>query len=177
MRTTRAVVAAAAVATGVLLSGCGATGGTPAPSEQPAGPSPLAALDPCTIVPTSELQAFGVTEAGEPVDQGVGEPGCDFMTDDMLLTIYKAEKSDLAFWEGQKNKFGIFEPNQVGSHKGIKAVLTGSQGAGLCRQIMESGGGSVSVAVKYNADKNPGDEATCAKAMEIAQVVEPKLPK
>ena len=176
MRKSRIAVAGA-LAAGALLAGCGATGGSPAPSEQPAGPSPLAAMDPCNVVPANELQRLGVTEPGEAVDEGIGEPGCDFSAEDYLLTIYKAEKNDLAYWEGQKGKFGIFEPNQVGSHKGIKAVLTGSMGSGLCRQIVETGGGSVSVAVKYNSDKNPGDEATCAKAMEIAQVVEPGLPK
>lgn len=177
MATNRVVLASALVTAGALVAGCGMTGGSPEPSSQPAGPSPLASLDPCNVVSPSDLARFGVTGPGEFVDQGVGEPGCDFEANDFLMTIYKAEKDGLAYWEARKSKFGTFEPNQVGSRKGIKAVSTGSQGTGMCSQIMESGGGSVSVAVNYDSDAKPNDEATCAKAMEIAQVVEPKLPK
>ncbi|MGP4015351.1 DUF3558 family protein [Saccharopolyspora sp. 5N708] len=181
MRTTRVAVAGVLATAGLVLAGCGGTGGSGDPSasseSQPAGPSPLAAVDPCTVVPQDDLQAFGVTGPGEAVDQGVGEPGCDFDAGDFILTIYKAEQDDLSYWEGQKSKFSIFERNQVGPREGIKAVTTGSQGTGMCRQIIEAGGGSVSVALNYDSDKAPSDETTCAKAMEIAQVVEPKLPQ
>ncbi|MEV6233714.1 DUF3558 family protein [Saccharopolyspora shandongensis] len=181
MRTTRIAVTGALAAAGLLLAGCGGTGGGNSPStteqSQPAKPSALASVDPCTVVPPDELKSFGVTKPGKFVDQGIGEPGCDFKTGDYLLTIYKAENSDLAYWQGRRDNFGIFEPNKVGSHEGIKAVTRGSVGQGLCRQIIAAGGGSVSVAIKYDADKIQSDDATCAKAMEIAQVVEPKLPK
>jgi len=94
-----------------------------------------------------------------------------------VLTIYKAEGNDLAYWEGRKGNFSVFERNQVGSHDGIKGMAAGSEGTGMCRQIIAAGGGSVSVAVAYEAGESPGDDAACAKAMEIAQVVEKKLPQ
>lgn len=171
----------ALVAAGLLLAGCGGPGGSNSPStteqSQSAKPPALARVDPCTVVPLDELKTFGVTGSGEVVDQGIGEPGCDFNAGDFLLTIYKADDSDLAYWQSRRDNFGIFEPNKVGSHDGIKAVTSGSVGQGLCRQIMAAGGGSVSVAIKYDADKIQSDDATCAKALEIARVVEPKLPK
>ncbi|SFS43734.1 Protein of unknown function [Saccharopolyspora flava] len=165
-----------AAAAALLLAGCSGgseTGGAPAPAPE----NKLAGFDPCTVLSDSELQAFGASGPGEPVDQGVGEPGCDFDAGDYILTVYKAEGNGLDYWEGQRSKFGIFEPNKVGSSNGIKAVTSGSQGQGICRQIIEAGGGTVSVSVGYSADKIPSDDATCTKAMEIAQVVEPKLPK
>ncbi|GAA0510065.1 hypothetical protein GCM10011581_42620 [Saccharopolyspora subtropica] len=180
MRTTRVTAVAALTVTGLLLGGCGGPRGAEAPSSTNQPPtnetSALASLDPCTVLPQAELQSIGVTKPGEFVDQGTGESGCDFNAGDFLLTIYKAEKDDLSYWRGQRDNFAVFEPNQVGSRNGIKAVTKGSEGQGLCRQIMESGGGSVSIAITYRADKIQGNDP-CAKALEIARLVEPKLPK
>jgi uncharacterized protein DUF3558 len=181
MRTTRVVAVGALAVAGLLLAGCGGSGGGEAASPttgQPSGPSPLASFDPCTVLSQQELQAFGVTEPGEVFDQGIGEPGCEFNAGggDYLLTIYKAEGSDRAYWEQRRDNFGLFEENQVGSHAGIAAIEKGAMGHGGCRQIMESGGGSVSVDIQLSADKKQGNDP-CAKALEIARVVEPKLPK
>lgn len=129
------------------------------------------------MLSAEELQQFGVTEPGEPVDQGIGEQGCDFDTDTSGFTIYKGETDSIAYWQGQRDKFAIFEENKVGSSNGIKQVTKGAVGQSLCSQVIEVGSGSVSVQFGYDADKKQSDEATCAKAMEIAQVVETKLPK
>ncbi|SEG95447.1 Protein of unknown function [Saccharopolyspora kobensis] len=137
----------------------------------------MAGFDPCTALSESDLQSYGVTKPGEPVDQGIGETGCDFKTDDFLLTVYKSDESDMAYWEGRKDRFGIFETNRVGSHEGIKTATKGSAGLGMCTQIVLAGSGSISVQINYSSDKNQGNDVACAKAMEIAQVVEPKLPK
>lgn len=181
MRTTRFTAAAVGAAAGLLLAGCSASDNTASqtPSTQNAEQSSLAGFDPCSVLSQPELQHYGVSQPGEPVDQGIGEPGCSFKADGgaYLLTIYKAEKSDRTYWEQRRGNFGVFESNQVGSHQGIKAIEHGAVGQGGCRQIIESGGGSVSVDITFRSDKIESDDATCAKAMEIAQVVEPKLPK
>ncbi|WP_093267661.1 DUF3558 family protein [Saccharopolyspora shandongensis] len=175
------MVAAVGAAAGLLLAGCSPSGntGVQAPNTQDAGQSSLTGFDPCAVLSQQELQHYGVSEPGEFEDQGIGEPGCTFKADggDYLLTIYKAEKSDRAYWEQRRGNFGVFESNQIGSHQGIKAIEEGSVGLGGCRQIIESGGGSVSVDITVHADKIQSDEATCGKATEIAWVVEPKLPK
>lgn len=177
MRTTRFVVAAAGAAAGLLLAGCSGGGGDATPTKQPEPKNVLANVDPCTVLTTEDVQAFGVNEAGKPVDQGIGEQGCRYNAGDFRFTLYKGEKDSLSYWEGQRSKFGVFEPNQVGSRQGIKQITNGSVGQGICNQVIEVGSGSVTVQVGYDADKIQSDDATCAKAMEIAQVVEPKLPK
>lgn len=176
MHITRSVTASLLVAAGFLLAGCGSgESGTPAPAPQPAGPSPLASFDPCQALSPSELEPLGVEPEGEPVDQGIGEPGCRHRGDPFYVAVYKSEENGLDYWEGQRSNFGVFEPNQVGTRQGIRFVNTGSQGQGICNQVIEAGGGTVSVQVKYRADKIEGSDP-CSKALEIAQQVEPKLP-
>lgn len=171
MRTTRFVAAVAVVAAGSVLAGCSG-GGSGGQAGQPAPQNVLAGFDPCTIEP----QALGAASPGEPVDDGSGEQGCEFDADDSIVAVYKGENDSLQFWEGQRDRFGVFEPNQVGGRKGIKQISKGASGRGICSQVLEVGSGSVSVQVNSSSDQ-PNDEATCAKAMEIAQAVEPKLPK
>ncbi|MGW1680020.1 DUF3558 family protein [Saccharopolyspora sp. NPDC002376] len=177
MRTTRLVVASVGAAAGVLLAGCSNPGGDVSPTKQPEPSNVLASLDPCKVLSSGDLTPLGVTEPGEPVDQGIGEQGCSYDAGDFKFRLYKGETDSLSYWEGQRDKFGVFESNQVGSRSGIKQVTKGSMGHGVCNQVIEVGSGSVSIQVGYDSDKIESDDATCAKAMEIAQVVEPKLPK
>ncbi|WP_406688639.1 DUF3558 family protein [Saccharopolyspora sp. ID03-671] len=171
MRTTRFVAAVAVVAAGSVLAGCSG-GGSAGETGQPAPQNVLAGFDPCKVDP----QALGATAPGEPVDDGSGEQGCEFEAGDAIVAVYKGENDSLQFWEGQRDRFGVFEPNQVGARKGIKQVSKGAVGQGICNQVIEVGSGSVSVQVN-NSGNEPNDDATCAKAMEIAQAVEPTLPK
>lgn len=174
MRTTRSAAAVVLAATGLLVTGCAGVGGNePAPAP-PAGPSPLVGFDPCTAFSPEELQAQGFDAKGEPVDQGVGEVGCDFESEEILLTLLKAENSDMSYWEGRRASFDEFTPNQVGAHQGIRGVAAGGQGHGVCRQIILSGGGSVVSQVTHSSGTASDP---CADAMKIAQQIEPKLPK
>ncbi|RKT84056.1 Protein of unknown function [Saccharopolyspora antimicrobica] len=177
MRTTPVTAAAALALTGLLLSGCAtADSDAPASEAEPlVGPS-LAGFDPCSALSQSDLQHVGVTQPGEQVDEN-GEIGCDFRGDDeFLLRISKAETTDLASWERQRGVFSSFEPNAVGAREGISAVPAGAPEFSWCRQIIAVGDGSVSVEIKYNADTGRADPETCAKALDIAQVLEPALP-
>ena len=177
-RTRRSTATTVLASAGLLLLAAGCTGGdggaTPPPSEPPRQDA-LAAFDPCTTFSPEQLQSYGATDPGEAVDQGIGEPGCDFEAEGFLLTVYKAPGRGIDYWEGRRANFSRFDSNQVGSRQGVTAITAGSEGQGLCRQILESGGGTVSVAVKYDADNIQGNDP-CAKALEIAQQIEPKLP-
>ncbi|QRK89488.1 DUF3558 domain-containing protein [Saccharopolyspora erythraea] len=176
MRTTRTTVAAVLASAGLLLAGCGGPSAGPTPtSEGPKEPG-LANFDPCTALSAEQLQAQGVEAPGAPVDQGVGEVGCDFDSEDLVLTLLKADGRDLSYWEGRRNNFDKFENNQVASRRGISGVAAGGMGQGVCRQIVEAGGGSVIAQVTYSSDQIQGNDP-CAKALEIAQQIEPKLPK
>lgn len=177
MRTTPVTAAAAVVLTGLLLTGCATSeDDAPAPEEEPLVGPTLAGFDPCAVLSQSDLQHVGVTAPGEQADEN-GEVGCNFRGDDeFLLRISKAETTDLDAWQQQRGGFSSFEPNTVGTRPGISAVPSGSPEFSWCRQIVAAGEGSVSVELKYNADTGPADPETCAKALEIAQVLEPNLP-
>ncbi|TWF93082.1 DUF3558 domain-containing protein [Saccharopolyspora dendranthemae] len=164
-------------ATALLIAGCSGGQGTPG---QPAGEADNGALksfDPCTALPADQVQSFGGSFPGVPSDLGVGEVGCDFRGQDVEFGVLKAETSDEKYWQGQRDQFDQFTPNQVGAHSGFAGIALGGKGLGGCRQIMYVGSGSVIVDITYSSDKMPSDEETCGKAKEIAQAVESKLPK
>ncbi|MGI8309121.1 DUF3558 family protein [Saccharopolyspora hattusasensis] len=177
MRKLRFGAAAALAAAGLLAAGCsGGTAPKPEPSTEPTTSNALASFDPCTALTPTEIRSFGAAPEGKPNDLGIGEVGCDYMGEDFEFGVLKAGKSDEAYWQQRRNSFDAFTPNQVGSHSGFAGIALSGKGQGVCRQMMYVGSGSVIVDITYSADKIQSDDATCAKAMEIAQVVEPKLP-
>ncbi|MDA3625057.1 DUF3558 domain-containing protein [Saccharopolyspora sp. WRP15-2] len=175
MRTTRvAAVAAAGIAT-LLLSACsgGQTGGNPETTS--AASSGLAGFDPCTALSSSELQNLGVSGESKPYNKQ-GEVGCDYEGDDLLLTVLKAEGRDLAAWEGRRNNFDSLTKNDVGGRQGLQGIALGGTGQGVCNQFVDAGKDSLDIVVVLESDRVK-DTDPCAKALEVAQVVEQKLPK
>ncbi|WP_188991934.1 DUF3558 family protein [Saccharopolyspora thermophila] len=177
MHTKRSLAAAAFAVVGALATACSGGQRIETPPTQQEAKDVLASFDPCQALTPQEIQAFGAAPNGEPSDLGVGEVGCDFKGEEFEFGVLKAETSDQAYWEQRRNNFDAFTPNQVGSHSGFSGIALSGKGQGVCRQGMYVGKGSVIVDITYSADKIPSDEATCAKAMEIARLVEPKLPK
>ncbi|GAB3676898.1 hypothetical protein GCM10027597_16920 [Saccharopolyspora tripterygii] len=173
---TRSGVAAALAAGGLLIAGCSGSGSSGAPAPEPT-PDLLTSFDPCSVLSPEEIQSFGASPEGEPADQELGEAGCDFKGGDFNFGVLKAGDGNEAYWQGQRAQFDKFMPNQVGDRAGFSGISAGGAGQGVCSQFIYVGKGSVIVDVTYRSDKVQGDEATCAKALEIAQVVEPKLPK
>ncbi|QUH06460.1 DUF3558 domain-containing protein [Saccharopolyspora erythraea] len=176
MRTTRTTVAAVLASAGLLLAGCGGPSAGPTPTSDGPQESGLANFDPCTALSAEQLQAQGIEAPGEPVDQGIGEVGCDFDGQEMVLTLLKADGRNLSYWEERRSNFDKFDKNQVASRQGISGIAAGGMGQGVCRQILEAGGGSIIAQVTYSSDAVQGNDP-CAKALEIAQQIEPKLPK
>lgn len=174
MRKTRLLTPVVLAGIAVAIAGCGSGSGGQATPEPPA--NLLASVDPCQSLGAPELQAQGAAP-GEPTEGGVGETACDFSGDAFDITVLKGDQQSMAYWDGQRSNMGVFEQNKVGQSDGVKMISRSGVGQGVCSQAIVVGQGSVSVQVTYDSDKNPGDEATCAKAMEIAQAVEPKLPK
>ncbi len=175
MRRTRvAAIFLAGVA--VAVAGCGSSSDGQQGAPEPA-PNALASVDPCQILEPSELRAQGLNGPGEPLDQGIGEKICEYSGETFDLSVIKGEQSSKQYWETRRGNMGVYEPNTVGAREGLEMISKTAVGNGVCSQAIFAGQGSVSVQVTTAADKYENDDATCAKAMEIAQVVEPKLPK
>jgi hypothetical protein len=174
MGTTRtAAIAAIAAASGLVLAACGGSKGASAPaSAAPSQSAAFAGFDACKVMTSDELQAYGLKlDEHEPVNQQ-GDAGCNWPGGQFGLSLSKSNH-DLSYWESAKRgNFAQLQPNQVGSRRGLSGVVAGGQGNGTCEEIVDAGGGSVTVQI---ADFTSGDP--CAKALEIAQKIEPKLPK
>lgn len=164
-------------ATALLIAGCSGGQSTPGQPTGEVDSGALKSFDPCTALSPDQVQTFGASVPGQPSDLGTGEVGCDFQGEDLEFGVLKAETNGEAFWQGQRDQFDQFTPNQVGSHSGFAGIAIGGKGLGGCRQIMYVGSGSVIVDITYSSDQMPSDEETCGKAKEIAQAVETKLPK
>jgi hypothetical protein len=123
-----------------------------------------------------ELRTLGLKPEKQRPHNELGDVGCQLPGTPFTLAFYKAERNDLAYWEGQRGNFAKLDPNRVGARKGLSGIVNGAQGQGICRQMVEAGGGTVTVTVNYNGDKIAGNDP-CAKALEIAKQIEPKLPK
>lgn len=181
MLRTRSTFVAVASTAGFLLAGCagGAGGEAPAPtSDAPPKSSALAAFDPCTVLSPEELRSFGVDpDYKKPVDQGMGDVGCDFMGDPFVLGLTKAEDDGLASWEARKDNFDKLEPNNVAGRKGLIGITSGSTGKGVCSQYLEAGTGSVTVHVTYTDPETGKTADPCADATKVAEAVAPKLPQ
>ncbi|WP_229680381.1 DUF3558 family protein [Saccharopolyspora thermophila] len=177
MRMKRSLVAAAFAAVGMTSAACSGGQGNETPPTQQVPKDVLTSFDPCTVLSSQEIQSFGASPEGKPSDLGLGEVGCDFDGDEFDFGVLKASNHDEAYWQGQRTQFDEFTPNQVGGHQGFVGIELSGKGQGVCTQVMYVGKGSVIVDINYRSDKIPSDEATCAKAMEIARLVEPKLPK
>lgn len=179
MRMMRSLPAAAVLAaSGLLLAGCGAGGQAPAPTSEAPNSSALASFDPCTALTPEELQSLGVDPSEkEPVDEGMGDVGCDFTGEEIILSITKAEQDDLASWKARSDNFDRLDPNTVAGREGLVGVTKGSTGKGVCRQIVGAGGSSVTTQVTF-VDPNTGKTADpCAEATKAAEVLVPKLPQ
>lgn len=169
----RVAAASALGVAAVVLAGCGGAANEAPPPSPP--PNVLAGLDPCALLSGQELASFGFAEPGEFIDQGVGEQGCEFDSEAFMLSLYKSEEGNRAYWDERRDNFSVFEPNQVGDRQGLKLVTHGAVGLGICHQTVFAGPGSVSVQVTSGGESPEGVDA-CAKAMEIAEVVESRLP-
>ncbi|MGI8312587.1 DUF3558 domain-containing protein [Saccharopolyspora hattusasensis] len=181
MRRTRSAVAFGLFAAGgLLLAGCGGAGGSSEATSTGEAPksSALASFDPCAVLTPEELRSFGVDpDVKKDADKGLGEVGCKFMGHPFVPGLTKSEKDDLAAWEQRRSNFDKLEPNTVTGRKGLVGITNGSTDKGVCRQILEAGGGSVTVQVTYTDPETGKTNDPCADATKVAEAVAPKIPQ
>jgi predicted small secreted protein len=133
--------------------------------------SPLADLDPCTLLNASARAKLGITTEGEP-RKIVDSRGCQWRV--------RGPQTTYLFMVGLLEKAGIrdFPSNisveqlpKIGDHQAVR-----TKGAGGTRDCAISLGVTDSSRVDAQAVAGADADKACELAMELAKLVEPELP-
>jgi Protein of unknown function (DUF3558) len=172
VRMTRGAVLVAAV--GLLTAGCA--------SQVPDAPAPPAVadaskVDMCAVLNDAELGQLGIRlDTRKPVNQ-VGSVGCEWVGKPFTLSLER-DKETVASYRARRRgpAFITFADNAVNGRAGVRFAVDRDGGTD-CEQLMD--GGSVSLVVGVASAFSPDGPRidSCAEALRIAQLIEPRLPK
>jgi hypothetical protein len=159
----------------LALTSCGSElSGQPSPttgsSASASSSGSIDAVDPCTLLRPQELQQLGLPTQSEPAN-GSGETGCSWISHSKFgLTLAKA-KDGLDYFTKHPDQYINLATNTVNGRPGVHFQI--SQSNTECSQVMAVGTGYVVAGVGF-FDNSPDP---CGRALAIAQMVEPRLPK
>ena len=168
----RADWAALSAAVGLLVGGCGSS-----PSRAPAPPEAgdASGVDMCTVLTDAELSKQGIDLSTRKQVDELGVVGCQWVGQPIRLRLernedtideYAARRDDPVL----KN----LRENTVNDRAGVQ--LSVRRSGEQCVQLMDGGPVSLSVAVGTASSLGPPID-TCAEALQIAEMIEPRLPK
>ena len=161
------------IALGLLAAGCGSQVSGHAPS--PAG-ADASRADMCTILTEEELTGLGIEVNTRKQVNRLGLVGCgwqgnaitlDLERDKETLASYKARRRDPAFTSFADDTVN----GRAGAHFSVDRDRTD------CTQLVDGGPVSLWVAVAPAFSLNGPSVDSCAEALRIAQMIEPRLPK
>jgi hypothetical protein len=161
------------VAVGLLAAGCGSQVSGSAPSPPVADAS---RVDMCTIVTDAELAQLGIElNTRKPVNES-GVVGCQWVGKPSTLRLER-DKETLASYRARRHSptFTSFVDNTVNGRTG--AHLSVDRDRTDCTQLMDGGSVSLTVSVAPTFSFNGPPVDSCAEALRIAQMIEPRLPK
>jgi hypothetical protein len=160
-------------ALGALAVGCGSQ--VPATSVPPAV-ADASRVDMCTILTDAELTELGIKlDTRTPFDE-VGVIGCQWGGNAIALSLQQDEDTVAAYKARRDDRaFTSFAENTVNGRAGIQLGVRRDRTQ--CAQFMDGGSVSlvVSVAPSFSLDAPKLD--SCAEALRIAKMIEPRLPK
>jgi hypothetical protein len=156
------------VAGGLLAVGCAFQGAATADASK---------VDMCTVLTDAELSRLGIRpETREPVDQ-MGSVGCAWLGKPFALGLERDKETVASYRDRQRGPaFIAFAENAVNGRAGITFSVDRDGGTD-CEQLMD--GGPVSLVVHVASAVGPQYPRidSCAEALRIAQLIEPRLPK
>ena len=161
------------VAVALVAAGCGASvsGSAPPPPVADSGQ-----VDMCTILTDQELSQLGLKlDTREPVEQP-GSVGCYWRGTPYALSLERDKETVATYKARQRGPALItFAENTVNGRAGVRFGVE-TDGTD-CEQLIDGGSVSlvVSVAPAISATRPKID--SCAEALRIAQMIEPRLPK
>lgn len=160
-------------AMGLLAVSCGSQ-----VSEAP--PSPVVAdasgVDMCTILTDAELTGLGIKLDTRKQVKELGVVGCQWVGKPITLRLERDDDTIAAYQARQDDPaFTSFSQNSVNGRTGVQ--LSVERDRTDCAQLMDGGPVSLTVAVAPSFSRNPRSIDSCAEALRIAQMIEPRLPK
>lgn len=158
---------------GLLAASCGShTASAPAPP--PVGDA--SRVDMCTILTDQELTQLGMRlDTRRQVNQ-LGSVGCMWLGTRITLGLER-DKEMLASYRQRRNSptFTSFADNTINGRPG--AHLSVDRDRDDCTQLMDGGPVSLRVSVAPAGEYEGPPIDSCAEAMRIAQMIEPRLPR
>ncbi len=161
------------VTLGLLAAGCGSRASGPAPSPVVADAS---RVDMCTILTDAELTGLGIkVHTHKPVNR-LGLVGCEWVGRPITLDLER-DKDTVASYKARQHDpaFTSFAANTVNGRAGVR--LSVRRDRSDCTQLFDGGSVSLWVAVAPASSLNGSPVDSCAEALRIAQMIEPRLPK
>ncbi|MGH3812257.1 MAG: DUF3558 family protein [Pseudonocardiaceae bacterium] len=160
-------------ALGVFVAGCG--------SQVTGAPAPLAVVDAsrvdmCTVLTDAELTVMGIKlDTRKPIDE-LGLVGCGWLGKPFTLSLER-DRDTVAAYQARRHDpaFTSFADNTINGRAGAR--LSVERDRTDCTQLMDGGSVSLSVSVAPSFSLNPAPFDSCAEALRIAQMIEPRLPK
>lgn len=160
-------------AMGLLATGCGSpVSGVPV--------SPVVAdasrVDMCTILTDAELTGLGIKLDTRKQFDEVGVIGCQWVGKPTTLRLERDEDT-IAEYQARRDDpaFTSFSENSVNGRAGVQ--LSVERDRTDCAQLMDGGPVSLTVAVAPSFSRDPRPIDSCAEALRIAEMIEPRLPK
>jgi Protein of unknown function (DUF3558) len=130
----------------------------------------------CAILTDAELSQLGI-ELGsrKRVDQ-LGSVGCEWVGKPITLSLER-DKEIVASYQARRHSptFTNFVDNTVNGRPGAR--LSVDRDHDDCTQLMDGGPVSLVVSVAPAFKLNAQSVDSCAEALRIAQMIEPRLPK
>ncbi|MGH4009883.1 MAG: DUF3558 family protein [Pseudonocardiaceae bacterium] len=163
----------AVVAVGLLTTGCG--------SQVPGAPaSPAVAdasgVDMCAVLTDAELTGLGIKLGTRKQFDEVGVVGCQWVGMPVTLSLGR-DKDTIAEYQARRDDpaFTSFAVNTVNGRAGVQLGVRRDRTQ--CAQLMDGGPVTLTVAVAPAFSLDPPKIDSCAEALRIAQMIEPRLPR
>jgi hypothetical protein len=130
----------------------------------------------CTILTNQELTGLGIKLDSRKQVNELGVVGCQWVGKPFTLRLER-DKDTVAAYRGRRHDpaFTSFADNTVNGRPG--AHLSVERDRMDCAQLMDGGPVSLTVALAPAFSLNPQPFDSCAEALRIAQMIEPRLPK
>lgn len=133
-------------------------------------------VDMCTILTDAELTGLGIRlDTRKPVGQ-FGSVGCGWLGKPFTLSLGR-DRDAVSRFKARRHDpvFTSFADNTVNGRAGVHLSVDPDRTD--CAQFMDGGPVSLVVAVAPASSLSGSPVDSCAEALRIAQMIEPRLPK